>query len=984
MRNPFATPPPPPKDAFSDKVFEMDSVGVVPEGELTMGGDSAQGDLDWSDVASDSELATFQSELGDILKDVPRSKGKSIDEVIRVSGVRFDPEEIQAAMQREIKARESQKAILDAITEVLIEGEGARVDDLSVFEKVGKEDSWGLRKVKLWGKYNFIDRENRIICPVKKDEWFEEVGEFSPTHLANHPLSKGVLALVKKAGKSHFLSQDGELREAKIEEIRAHFQPERETEAPLVPEGKPDLRSAYVGAFVSRVSSLSRRFGDDKRTQTAFAGLIAELSLFKDSMASKEWSDVLSEMKGIIASSALNGGHKAHLYFDLMSVARNVKLEREALDLLFPLGKIESEHCVELGQFDKGLVMRITEGDRIRYDLVTTEGKWLYPNGLSFDYIGPFAGKIAQVRKGGKWNFIRQADGALVGDVEFDEVFDPRLGLARVRMGQKFNFMTSEGHLLSVEGFDQADDFDKRGQARVGLQGREFFIDAKGAEIPSSTIEALKWVQELFQLRRKQLPPQQVSQMVKGNLTVDTIPPESGKRAPQGLSSALHARFAQLLEQHAEHSALLLEVFGKFRKSVNSKIEEDEKTEKAGGRKAPGSRRVAQELNRVIAGIGVPAIASDLRQFVLGIDQLRWSRIRELPVNIYASFGPLISRHEEEEGKLIILAHEMERIVDSNRLLAMVNLRRLQPDFEKEIRKAELLSGTRNELRQVILGMVGNRDAYWKGGNSMDGYRPKSSYGRRLQRPVPESVARRAPKEWNLDIRFNKMCELLGKGDLPMVKRAVGDYMDLVRGHPDYQLEHRRFGIALSHAIARLQGVDPSVACDLSEVAIWVLEGVLATGKEDAEMDACLGSLRERRVLSRGVRFPWVPGWIGNYHETVQASEDYKRGMGLAPSAPLKKQLERGRLQTTSAIRQARLKITVLVLGLATASAAGYGVYQALSKDPTVSAPVDRVSKPAEPVIEMEGEPTVKPSGNRDGKELKSSKPKRVKPALKK
>lgn len=97
---------------------------------------------------------------------------------------------------------------------------------------------------------------------------------------------------------------------------------------------------------------------------------------------------------------------------------------------------------------------------------------------LTFNWVGTFNEGLAEVKLNGKWNFIN-TDGQLLSTQWFDNTDHFRMGFARVKLSRKYNFINTEGQLLSQQWFDCVFDFNE-GFASVGLNGKWNFINVEG------------------------------------------------------------------------------------------------------------------------------------------------------------------------------------------------------------------------------------------------------------------------------------------------------------------------------------------------------------------------------------------------------------------------------------------------------------------------------------------------------------------------
>ena len=100
---------------------------------------------------------------------------------------------------------------------------------------------------------------------------------------------------------------------------------------------------------------------------------------------------------------------------------------------------------------------------------------------LQYDYVGNFHEGFARVRLNSRWNFIN-TEGKLISETWFDCVNDFSEGLARVTLKGKYNFIALGGEYLSDTWFERATYFSD-GCAIVTLNGETFYIDKQGKRI---------------------------------------------------------------------------------------------------------------------------------------------------------------------------------------------------------------------------------------------------------------------------------------------------------------------------------------------------------------------------------------------------------------------------------------------------------------------------------------------------------------------
>lgn len=112
-----------------------------------------------------------------------------------------------------------------------------------------------------------------------------------------------------------------------------------------------------------------------------------------------------------------------------------------------------------------------------KYNLIDDKNRLLLPN-MWFDWCSEFSGGFAIVSLGNKFNFI-DTDGNVLSDKWFDGCGDFQEGLAVVVLGANQNFITMDGRMLSKQWFDWCGGF-KEGFAKVQLGGKLYKIDKDG------------------------------------------------------------------------------------------------------------------------------------------------------------------------------------------------------------------------------------------------------------------------------------------------------------------------------------------------------------------------------------------------------------------------------------------------------------------------------------------------------------------------
>jgi len=98
-----------------------------------------------------------------------------------------------------------------------------------------------------------------------------------------------------------------------------------------------------------------------------------------------------------------------------------------------------------------------------------------------FDNACLFSEGFAVVELDGKYNFI-STDGKLLSEQWFDYTYDFSEGFALVLLNGKYNFISSKGELLSNQWFDNAWSFSE-GFANVKLDGKWVKINTRGKTV---------------------------------------------------------------------------------------------------------------------------------------------------------------------------------------------------------------------------------------------------------------------------------------------------------------------------------------------------------------------------------------------------------------------------------------------------------------------------------------------------------------------
>lgn len=97
---------------------------------------------------------------------------------------------------------------------------------------------------------------------------------------------------------------------------------------------------------------------------------------------------------------------------------------------------------------------------------------------LKFDWIGNFKEGFAGVELNRKWNYIN-TEGQLLSKQWFDNVWSFNEGFAKVELNDKVNFINTEGQLLSNQWFDDTWNFSE-GFAIVRINNKFNFVNTNG------------------------------------------------------------------------------------------------------------------------------------------------------------------------------------------------------------------------------------------------------------------------------------------------------------------------------------------------------------------------------------------------------------------------------------------------------------------------------------------------------------------------
>lgn len=130
---------------------------------------------------------------------------------------------------------------------------------------------------------------------------------------------------------------------------------------------------------------------------------------------------------------------------------------------------------------DRAMVM---EGER--YRIIDTEGKTVAQ--MNYDQVNPqspWRWQVTNIKGDVYWSGFVDLDGKEVVPLIYDEVgyYDPQVKRLRVGKGDKYGFLDELAQVVIPIHYEYAEIFD-HGKARVMLNGRAFFIDPDGKEVP--------------------------------------------------------------------------------------------------------------------------------------------------------------------------------------------------------------------------------------------------------------------------------------------------------------------------------------------------------------------------------------------------------------------------------------------------------------------------------------------------------------------
>ncbi len=621
------------------------------------------------------------------------------------------------------------------------------IEDTSVFDEVGLEDQYGLRWVKWNGLYNFIDSKNRILSSEK---WFSEVNPFRSVVIPGleESESKMPISLVKMDGEMHFFIPSGRLHTPSFDELEEYFKSGgvEENAWSDIEVSFPDVeppQMVYLDSFSRRLKALSKRYQGDLKRAEAFAKLADDIgSLEGHQDARPDWGIALLIIKEKIQDSTLPGYDKRHFLFELNSVAMAANVQSEE----FSPSEIDRYKWQECGTFDGGMVVNVETEEGIRYTLTDFDGKLLYPGGKFFEYIGPFTGDLAIVRKKGKYNFIKRQNGALLAEGRwFDEAHEFHAGLSRVRIGDRWNFMHSDGHLISQKGYDNAKDFNnKTGQAEVYVNGMWINIDQNGTSMMSVTAR-------MFSLFKKNKSSGKGQSMLNLRGSEDEALVE--KKA-LSLNKKIHQSFNGSVEAFPDCTFEIIRLFTYFREELNKA------SQKAKDEGSVNIIELNQSLTSYLDRTKLPGkLKSKLRYFIAKLEggDFYGRKIESFKVSFLSVYKKALNENSEEAG-LPRLIRQMEVKIGDASYSSKEEIFKILMELQGIIQGSNLKKKTKERVESLMWVIMNNDGVHFQRGESMISYKPKINNPEEIRRKEERLIG-------NPITRFREVCEAAEQGD---------------------------------------------------------------------------------------------------------------------------------------------------------------------------------------------------------------------------
>lgn len=802
----------------------------------------------------------------------------------------FSGSAINSLLDREMGQREFQSEMRKGFYEAAIEGGGCQINNPeAIFDKVDEEeDSWGLRKVEFLGKFNYIDRENRLIYPKEHEKWFDTVHKdgFRERQLWKKFGSEKevVVALVTIKGVHKFISKEGQILDTAYETMEAYFRDHsddvwsdiRITEYAPIPEIPAQLR--FLNAFADRLVAYAQRYArDDQDTFRAFNELAVKIKAFRE--GEPDWQTALLSVESLIQESCLETGDKVHYYREILEEAEIAKIK---VDFKFATS-VSPRQWVDIDRFYNGTVVRRHNGV-VKYNLMNDQGQLIYSEEEAFDYIGRFVGDIARVKRNGKWHFLSHESGELLETDEdqwFSGVFKPKEGLFRIQQADgRFYYMNGEGQLIGPSsGFEKAKDFGSNKQASVVFMGNEFEIDQKGDRVTP----AREWVVNVISTVFSALTPEpKPKTRLRGEEIPLALPHKSVKEKPAmtGNSSDWISQIFEELIQSAgslKETNELVRLFQAFREVISEEV----------GKKSKPSMIILRLKTKIVKSGLEDSKRRKLERFIkrLRLDSgMEWVALPALPVNFAIYFKGLL-RASADDDQLVSLLTKLESLFYSSQPGAqLAGAGSLIDRVKKMISQSGLDTKKKVRLRTAFSLLLGDatirNGANFERSFSMIRYRAHLQ-SRRARRQTGKGVApketraQRRANENRLNEEFDSLCRLLEGADIKKDNGEAGkslhafeQYQKLIRQNPGHSFDHRKFGTAMknfAHRIDQYMGkesiADPKEKSILRirrtetiQMAIDVFEIALRKTTESADLASIhkhLGDLKAAMKLEK-------------------------------------------------------------------------------------------------------------------------------------
>lgn len=332
--------------------------------------------------------------------------------------------------------------------------------DIAEYETVGPE-RFGWRKVRLNGKYGFIDNNGREVVPARYDEVCDEYPEMFS------------LLRVKSGGKYGYVNYAG-----------TEWYPCVYDEA---------VSEYIVGGDLSRVKR-GRYYGYvgiRKRTSCIYEKADEYLTYSLDAETlevdytrgyARVW--YYDEKFGLINQDAEPvGGFYEDLIWNTFS-DEPIWVKEDGR--YFPEGTVCPEEVLRGYDYASGFagqplavvgeVYRRSTGD-MRYGYADKKGVVVIP--MIYDKAYPFRESYAAVVKDGKLGFVDQTGAVVVPFAEYEYLESFSEGLAAVRKGGKCGYIDAKGKTVIPFRYEDAYSF-RNGSAIAVLDGKAGLIDTKG------------------------------------------------------------------------------------------------------------------------------------------------------------------------------------------------------------------------------------------------------------------------------------------------------------------------------------------------------------------------------------------------------------------------------------------------------------------------------------------------------------------------